>query len=122
MRTLDGNFHAAFCYDDDDLLMNQMAHPIHGSVYFNAGRTNGFTFWESTLVATLGSLAWEYGFENTAPSRNDMLNTVLGGSVLGEASSGSPAPSSTTPLPGRPASSGSWLAASSTRSAASTGS
>ncbi len=84
MRTLDGNFHAAFCYDDDDLLMNQMAHPIHGSVYFNAGRTNGFTFWESTLVATLGSLAWEYGFENTAPSRNDMLNTVLGGSVLGE--------------------------------------
>jgi hypothetical protein len=84
MRTLDGNFHAGFCYDDDDLLMNQMGHPLHGSVYFNAGRTNGFTFWESTLVATLGSLAWEYGFENTAPSRNDMLNTVLGGSVLGE--------------------------------------
>ena len=83
-RTLGGNVHAGFCYDDDDLLMNQMGHPLHGSAYFNAGRTNGFTFWESTLVATLGSLAWEYGFENTAPSRNDMLNTVLGGSVLGE--------------------------------------
>ncbi|MFN7989150.1 MAG: DUF3943 domain-containing protein [Thermoanaerobaculia bacterium] len=84
MRTLGGNVRAGFCYDDDDLLMNQMGHPLHGSAYFNAGRTNGFTFWESTLVATLGSLAWEYGFENTAPSRNDMLNTVLGGSVLGE--------------------------------------
>lgn len=84
-KTLRGNVRAGFCYDDDDLLMNQMGHPLHGSVYFNAGRTNGFTFWESTLVATLGSLAWEYGFENTAPSRNDMLNTVLGGSVLGEA-------------------------------------
>lgn len=84
MRTLGGNVHSAFCYDDDDLLMNQMGHPLHGSTYFNAGRTNGFTFWESTLFATLGSLAWEYGFENTAPSRNDMLNTVLGGSVLGE--------------------------------------
>lgn len=84
MRTLRGNVRAGFCYDDDDLLMNQMGHPLHGSAYFNAGRTNGFTFWESTLVATLGSLAWEYGFENTAPSRNDMLNTVLGGSVLGE--------------------------------------
>jgi hypothetical protein len=86
MRTLGGNVRSSFCYDDDDLLMNQMGHPLHGSVYFNAGRTNGFTFWESTLAATLGSLAWEYGFENTAPSRNDMLNTVLGGSVLGEAS------------------------------------
>jgi hypothetical protein len=86
MQSFGGNVHSAFCYDDDDLLMNQMGHPLHGSVYFNAGRTNGFTFWESTLVATLGSLAWEYGFENTAPSRNDMLNTVLGGSVLGEAS------------------------------------
>lgn len=84
LETLDGNLHASFCHDDDDLLMNQMGHPLHGSVYFNAGRTNGFTFWESTLVATLGSLAWEYGFENTAPSKNDMLNTVLGGSVLGE--------------------------------------
>ena len=84
MRTLRGNVRSAFCYDDDDLLMNQMGHPLHGSAYFSAGRTNGFTFWESTLVATLGSLAWEYGFENTAPSRNDMLNTVLGGSVLGE--------------------------------------
>ncbi len=86
LHTLGENVHSRFCFDEDDMPMNQMAHPLHGNVYFNAGRTNGFTFWESTLVATLGSLAWEYGFENTAPSRNDMFNTVLGGAVIGETS------------------------------------
>lgn len=79
------NWHAGFGWDNDDFRTNQDAHPYHGSLYFNAARTNGFTFWESIPFAAAGSLVWELGFENTRPSVNDLVNTTLGGVARGEA-------------------------------------
>lgn len=79
------NWHAGFGWDNDDFLTNQDAHPYHGSLYFNAARTNGFSFWESIPFTAAGSLVWELGFENTRPSANDFVNTTLGGVARGEA-------------------------------------
>ncbi|MCG6961018.1 DUF3943 domain-containing protein, partial [bacterium BMS3Abin03] len=35
-------------YDGDNFETNNFAHPYHGALFFNAGRTNGYDFWEST--------------------------------------------------------------------------
>jgi hypothetical protein len=59
-------------------------HPYQGSLFFEAGRSNGFTYWESGLFALTGSLLWEFLLENERPSTNDVINTTLGGMVRGE--------------------------------------
>ena len=37
-------------WDNNKFNNNQFAHPYHGSLYFNAGRANGYNFWESDAV------------------------------------------------------------------------
>ena len=70
--------------DTDGFKVNQMGHPIHGSVYFNAGRLNGFNFYESVFFSAFGSSSWEvFGERNTA-SINDFLTTVSCSMPLGE--------------------------------------
>jgi hypothetical protein len=64
---------------------NQVAHPYHGSLYFNAARSSGYDFWGSTPFVAAGSLGWELFTENVRPSLNDLINTTLGGIALGEA-------------------------------------
>jgi hypothetical protein len=59
-------------------------HPYHGSLYFNAARANGFSFWESGVFSLAGSLMWEMLMENEYPSINDLVTTPLGGLVMGE--------------------------------------
>ena len=71
-------------WDNNKFNNNQFAHPYHGSLYFNAGRANGYNFWESTPWAFGGSLMWELFGEVWAPSPNDLANTTLGGITLGE--------------------------------------
>ena len=71
-------------FDDDKFLTNQFAHPYHGNLYYNAYRSNGYTFWQSAPGAALGSLVWEIAGETNPASYNDMLNTTLGGIALGE--------------------------------------
>jgi hypothetical protein len=71
-------------WDNNQFLNNQFSHPYHGSLYFNAGRANGYDFWESTPWAFGGSLMWELFGEVWAPSPNDLANTTLGGITLGE--------------------------------------
>ena len=71
-------------YDNNHFINNQFSHPYHGSQYFNAGRTNGYNFWESSAWAFGGSLMWELFGEKWAPSPNDLINTTLGGITLGE--------------------------------------
>jgi hypothetical protein len=78
------NLRKGFHWDDDDLPTNQAEHPFNGSFYFAAARSNGFTFWESSLFAAAGSLMWEYFGENQLPSTNDIVNTTLGGTTQGE--------------------------------------
>ena len=40
------NFRHGFEWDNDHLATNMFGHPYHGSIYFNAGRSNGFNFWQ----------------------------------------------------------------------------
>jgi hypothetical protein len=71
-------------WDNNKFNNNQFSHPYHGNLYFNAARTNGYNFWESTPWAFGGSLMWELFGEVWAPAPNDLANTTLGGITLGE--------------------------------------
>ncbi|MGE5413222.1 MAG: DUF3943 domain-containing protein [Syntrophomonadaceae bacterium] len=83
-HTVSENFKAGFGFDNDDFPVNQAQHPYHGSLFFNAARSNGYTYWESGLFTLAGSFVWECCMENTRPSWNDLVNTTLGGMALGE--------------------------------------
>lgn len=85
-ETIKNNFKYGFEWDADGYLINQFWHPYHGSNYYNSARSNGLTFWESTPYAFLGSLTWEYFYENERPSYNDIVNTPVSGIILGEIS------------------------------------
>ena len=73
-----------FDWDPNNFATNQYAHPYHGSLYFNAGRSNGFDYWGSMGFAFLGSFQWEFFGESRHPSFNDWINTSVGGTALGE--------------------------------------
>jgi hypothetical protein len=53
-----------------------------GNNYFNSGRANGLSFYESAALTAFGT--WEYFGETNKPSLNDVINTTLGGIALGE--------------------------------------
>ncbi len=78
------NLEGGFTWDDDAFGANQVAHPYHGSLYFNSARASGYDFWGSTAYVAAGSLSWELFTENVRPSINDLINTSLGGIALGE--------------------------------------
>ncbi len=71
-------------YDGDAFLTNYFAHPYHGSLFYNVGRSNGYSFWESTVWAAAGSGLWEYFGETFRPAFNDWINTTVNGITLGE--------------------------------------
>jgi len=83
-KTWADNLKYPWQWDNNKFNNNQFSHPYHGSLYFNAGRTNGYDFWESAPWAFAGSLMWELFGEAWAPSPNDLANTTLGGITLGE--------------------------------------
>src|SRR6266536_3198880 len=83
-ETIKNNFKTGFHYDRDNFSVNQSSHPYHGSLFFDAARSNGYNFWESGVFTLAGSLIWECCMENTAPSINDLVNTTLGGMTRGE--------------------------------------
>lgn len=85
-RTIEDNFKTGFVWDEDHFLMNQFLHPFHGAAYFNAARSNGLSFWESTPYTIGGSLMWELFMENEPPSYNDLVTTSFSGITLGEIS------------------------------------
>jgi hypothetical protein len=74
----------SWAWDNDGFTTNQFGHPSHGSVFFNAYRSNGYNFWQSVPAAFAGSYVWETVGESQAPSINDFINTGFGGVVLGE--------------------------------------
>jgi hypothetical protein len=78
------NIHSGFVWDDDDFMANQLAHPYHGSLYFNSARASGYEFWQAAPYVAAGSISWELFTENVEPSLNDLINTTLGGIALGE--------------------------------------
>jgi hypothetical protein len=84
--TVEANYKAGFGFDSDHFSTNQSAHPLHGSLFFNAARSNGYDYWESALFTAMSSVIWEMTMENTRPSANDLVNTTLGGMTRGEVS------------------------------------
>jgi hypothetical protein len=79
------NVQRGFEWDPNNLATNMFAHPYHGNVYFNAGRSNGYNFWESQAWAFAGSFVWEMFGENNRGAINDWAMTSLGGITIGEA-------------------------------------
>lgn len=83
-KTIKSNFKTGPVWDTDMFSTNLVAHPYHGSLYFNAARSNGMNFWQSIPFTAGGSLMWEFFMENEPPSINDMFATTFGGVELGE--------------------------------------
>lgn len=71
-------------WDDGDFATNQLAHPFHGSTFFNAYRANGYNFWQSIPGTFAGSYIWETAAESLDFSVNDFVNTSYGGVIIGE--------------------------------------
>lgn len=71
-------------FDQDPFVTNQFGHPYQGSYFFNAMRTNGYSFWQSVPATFAGSYLWETAGEKDSPDINDFINTGFGGAVLGE--------------------------------------
>ncbi|MBV9988383.1 MAG: DUF3943 domain-containing protein [Chitinophagaceae bacterium] len=71
-------------WDRDRFGVNFIGHPYSGTLSFNAARTSGYTYLQSFPFAVAGSLIWEYFGETTKPSYNDLINTSINGSFLGE--------------------------------------
>lgn len=82
--TVRENLETGFTYDRDSFRTDQSSHPFHGSLFFNAARSNGYSFWESGLFSFFGSFLWETSMESEPPAINDLVNTTLGGMDKGE--------------------------------------
>ncbi|MDR1030515.1 MAG: DUF3943 domain-containing protein [Treponema sp.] len=68
----------------DGFKVNQLGHPYQGSIYFNAGRANGFSFYESFGFTALGSFTWEAFGEGQHAAINDFITTTIAAAPLGE--------------------------------------
>lgn len=77
---------SSWAWDNDLFQTNEIGHPFHGSIFFNAYRSNGYNFWQSAPAAFAGSYIWESFGETQAPSINDFITTGFGGVMLGEVS------------------------------------
>ena len=78
------NIQKGWEWDSDRFGINFVGHPYSGSMYFNAARSQGYSYIQSLPFAVGGSLIWEYFGENTRPSYNDVINTPVNGAFLGE--------------------------------------
>jgi len=83
-RSISKNITNGFVWDNDNFSTNLLAHPYMGSLYFNAARSNGLSFWEAVPYPFAGSLMWEIFAESEPPAINDFISTSLGGVALGE--------------------------------------
>jgi hypothetical protein len=79
------NIRQGFEWDPNNLSTNAFMHPYNGGLFFNAGRANGYNYWESQAFAFAGSMMWEMFGENNRGAINDWVNTSLGGIAIGEA-------------------------------------
>ena len=83
-HSIGANLRGGWWYDSDDFNTNQMLHPYSGSVYHNAARSAGWSFWRAFLLDFGGSLMWKIAGENGPPSTNDQITTPIAGAFLGE--------------------------------------
>jgi hypothetical protein len=85
LSTVSRNLRSSWVVDDDPFRTNQLGHPYAGSIYHGFARSAGLNYWEALAYTFAGSALWEVAGERVPPSRNDQINTGIGGSFLGEA-------------------------------------
>ncbi len=85
LSSISRNLRSSWVVDDDPFRTNQLGHPYAGSIYHGFARSAGFNYWEALAFTFAGSALWEVAGETVPPSRNDQINTGIGGSFLGEA-------------------------------------
>ena len=78
------NLKLGWQWDETQFGVNMFLHPYHGSLYFDAARSNCLNFWESIPITFLGSWTWEFLAERARPSLNDFWMTGFGGVAMGE--------------------------------------
>jgi len=83
-KTIEHNLKTGWILDNDSYSGNQFSHPFHGSMFYNAARYHGHSYYASALYPLVGSMVWEYFCETNEPSYNDFLSTGIGGSAIGE--------------------------------------
>lgn len=85
-RNMKRSFSTLPVWDKDDWQLNYIGHPIAGSYYYNALRSQNASRIHSFLFATAQSFIWEYFIEGMAekPSVQDLIVTPIAGYVLGE--------------------------------------
>lgn len=84
IKTWKYNLKEGWEWDKDRFGNNFIGHPYSGTLSFNAARSSGYNYIQSSSFAIAGSLMWEYFGENTLPSYNDIINTPVNGAFLGE--------------------------------------
>jgi hypothetical protein len=84
IHTIRRNLRSPWDTDRDPFTVNQLGHPYQGSMYHGFARASGLNYWEALGYTFLGSAFWEIAGEATPPSRNDQVNTGIGGSFFGE--------------------------------------
>ena len=83
-KTIKHNLGCTWILDPDSYSGNQFSHPFHGSMFYNAARYHGHSYYSSALFPLVGSFVWQYFCETNEPSYNDFLSTGIGGSAIGE--------------------------------------
>lgn len=78
------NIEQGFEWDVDNFRTNMFMHPVHGHLYFNVARANGYDFWESAAFPWIGSFLFEFFGERNRPAINDWISTSASGVVIGE--------------------------------------
>jgi hypothetical protein len=71
-------------WDDDGFTVNQIGHPLQGSLYYSIAKNHNHSYFESIPFVAFGSIQWEYFMETERPAINDFITTTLGGAMLGE--------------------------------------
>src|SRR5260221_357719 len=82
LHTIRDNLRSRWDVDSDPFKVNQLGHPYQGSMYHGFARASGLSYWEALTYTFAGSAFWEIAGERTPPSRNDQINTGIGGQRL----------------------------------------
>ena len=75
-HTIKQNFKTGPVWDTDKFSTNLVAHPYHGSLYFNAARSNGLNFWQSIPFAT--GEAWRHSSSKGRVYTSVPVNFIVG--------------------------------------------
>src|SRR5688572_28329409 len=78
------NLRREWVVDEDGYLINQLGHPIQGSIYHTFARSSQLNYWQSLGYAFTASALWEIAGETTPPSRNVQITSGIAGTFLGE--------------------------------------